>query len=376
MHNQTQHLVVQIGTKKDKAVLSKFQKEFNRLTRKIETLTTQLTDLREASLHIQQRVQTDFRPLVEQYNQFRADLVRLFDRAHNGIGVTKTEKKKLADLILNMAFTLISEHGMDDLKPIYDKYDTEGFDQANAGADELSADVMKEMMGAMFGVQFDDDVDVSDPQKMAAYMEAKMAEQQAAQEQKQHQRAAKPKTAKQQEREAKKEAEIHKITKAVRQLYMDLVKAFHPDREPDETEKTRKTQIMQRVTEAYEKSDLLTLLRLQLEFNRIDQDHLENLAEEQLKYYNKILKQQMQELDEELYIVQSQLAAMTGRPAYLVSNRFALEFSLNTDIAEMKRDIKGIKKDIKNFADVALLKQWLKTYRIQKPDDLSFFDLM
>ena len=204
MHNQTQHLVVQIGTKKDKAVLSKFQKEFNRLTRKIETLTTQLTDLREASLHIQQRVQTDFRPLVEQYNQFRADLVRLFDRAHNGIGVTKTEKKKLADLILNMAFTLISEHGMDDLKPIYDKYDTEGFDQANAGADELSADVMKEMMGAMFGVQFDDDVDVSDPQKMAAYMEAKMAEQQAAQEQKQHQRAAKPKTAKQQEREAKK----------------------------------------------------------------------------------------------------------------------------------------------------------------------------
>ena len=157
---------------------------------------------------------------------------------------------------------------------------------------------------------------------------------------------------------------------------MDLVKAFHPDREPDETEKTRKTQIMQRVTEAYEKSDLLTLLRLQLEFNRIDQDHLENLAEEQLKYYNKILKQQMQELDEELYIVQSQLAAMTGRPAYLVSNRFALEFSLNTDIAEMKRDIKGIKKDIKNFADVALLKQWLKTYRIQKPDDLSFFDLM
>ena len=372
MPHQSQYHLVQIGTKKDKTVLSKSQKEFNRLTRKIETLTAELIDLREASLHIQQRVQTDFRPLVEQYSQFRADLVRLFDRAHDNKDFTKTEKKKLADLIRNMAFALISEHGMNNLKPIYDKHDTEGFDQVNAQADELSADIMKEMMGAMFGVQFDDDTDVSDPQKMAAYMEAKMAEQQAAQEQKQQQRAAKPKTAKQQEREAKKEAEAHKITKAVRQLYMDLVKAFHPDRERDETEKTRKTEIMQRVTEAYEKSDLLTLLRLQLEYNRIDQAHLENLAEEQLKYYNKILKQQTQELDEELYMIQEQLAAMTGRPAYRVSNRFALEFSLNTDIAEMKRDIKGIKKDIKTFADASLLKQWLKTYRIQKPDDLSF----
>ena len=157
---------------------------------------------------------------------------------------------------------------------------------------------------------------------------------------------------------------------------MDLVKAFHPDREPDEAEKGRKTEIMHRVTDAYEKGDLLALLRLQLEFERIDQTHLENLAEEQLKYYNKILRQQTQELDGELFTLQNNLAAMTGKPAFAVSSRIALEFSLNSDIAQLKRDIKQIKADVKAFASVTILKQWLKTYRIEKPDDFFFIDLI
>ena len=295
MPQPSQHLIVQIGTKKDKAVLSKSQKEFNRLTRKIEKLTADLEELREATVSIQQRVQTDYRPLVEQYSQLRADMVRLFDRAYTQSAHTKTEKKKLAHLIRSIAFELISNYGLTDLKPIHDRYAEQNFDRADAEADQQTAEVMKEMMAAMFGVQFDEDADVSDPQKMTAYLQEQLEQREAAEAQRQQQRAAKPKSAKQQEREAKKQAEQQKITKAVRQLYMDLVKAFHPDREPDEAEKGRKTEVMHRVTEAYEKGDLLALLRLQLEFNRIDQAHLETLAEEQLTYYNKILRQQTQE---------------------------------------------------------------------------------
>ena len=376
MPSQNPHHIVQIGTKKEQAVLSKSQKEFNRLTQKIGKLTTELHDLRQAAVHIQQRVQQDYRPLIEQYSQIRAEMVRLFDRVYDTKSFTKAEKKKLADLIQKIAFELISTYGIEDLKPIYSKYTSAGFDQANTQADEQTADMVKEMMETLFGIQFDEDADVSDPQKMADYMQEKLAQQQAEQERNNRQKADKPKSAKHQEREAKKQAEAQKITKAVRSLYMDLVKAFHPDREPDEAEKGRKTEIMHRVTEAYEKSDLLALLRLQLEFDRIDQAHLESLAEEQLKYYNKILKQQTQELGEELGTLQSELAAMTGKPAFAVSSRIALEFNLNSDIAQLKRDIKQIKSDVKAFADPSVLKQWLKTYRIQKSDEFLFFDLM
>lgn len=375
-----QQQLVQIGTAKEKAILSKSQKEFNRLIRKIEKVSAELTDLRNAAEKIQQRVQRDYRPLVEQYANFRADMVRMFDRAYEGNTLTKTEKKKLVHLIQEMAFELIDTYGLTDLKVIYDKYDDQGFDQTNAESDELTADLMKEMMSSMFGIQFDENADVSDPQKMTAYVQEQMAQREAAEterrQQAQEKRAKKPKTEKQQEREAKKLAEERNITKAVRTLYMDLVKTFHPDREPDETEKQRKTDIMHRVTEAYEKGDLLALLRLQLEFERIDQQHLENLAEEQLKYYNKILKQQAQEIDDELFTLQGQLSGMTGRPAYLINSPIALEFSLNSDISQIKRDIKQIKADLKAFTDLSVLKKWLKAYRIEKPDNLSFFDLI
>ncbi|GAB4047556.1 hypothetical protein [Spirosoma litoris] len=380
MATQPQQHIIQIGTKKQQAILSKSQKEFNRLIKKIETLGQSLHSLREAAQHIQQRVQTDYRPLLEQYSRFRADLVRVFDRAYERKEFTKTEKKKLVDLIQKMAFELIDVHGLDELKPIYDKYDSDGFDQTNAESDQQTADLMKEMMGSMFGIQFEDDVDVSDPQKMTAYVQEQLAQREAAEAERRQQaadrKAKKPKTEKQQEREAKKLAEERNITKAVRTLYLDLVKAFHPDREPDEAEKARKTEIMHRVTEAYEKSDLLALLRLQLEFEHIDQSHLENLAEEQLKYYNKILRQQAQELDDEFFALQNDLSAMTGKPAFAVNSPIALEFSLNSDIAQLKRDIKQIKADLKALAEPAVLKQWLKTYRIQKPDEFSFFDLM
>ncbi|MGV3560095.1 hypothetical protein [Larkinella arboricola] len=363
----TQH-IIQIGSAKDKAHLSKSQKEFNRLTRKIEALEKALTEYRAASTRIHQRVQTELLPLQTEYHRQRASLVHLLDRAYESGDFKANERKKLADIILNLTFNLISEHGLDDLKPIYDKYDPDGFDAANAEADGLTAEVMKQMYGAMFGVEFDEDADIRSPEELEDQLRQKLEEQQ---RQADEQRAQRPKSQKQRDREAKKQLEERNITKAVRTVYMDLVKAFHPDREPDEAEKERKTEIMHRITEAYEKSDLLALLRLQLEFNRIDQDHLEALAEEQLKYYNKILKQQTQELEEQLYDLQSQLSPMSSKA--LVDSPAHLEYGLKADVQELKRAIKNLKSDLAAFQNRGVLKQWLKSYRIQKADDFNEF---
>ncbi|RRB03840.1 hypothetical protein [Larkinella rosea] len=374
---QQHQQVIRIGSAKDKDNLSKPQKEFNRLTRKIETLEKDLVDYREAATRIQQRIQKDLVPLQTEYGQQRANLVRTFDRAYESGAFKANERKKLADIILNLTFDLISEHGLDELKPIYDKYDPDGYDATNAEADGLASDTLKQMYSAMFGVKFDDDADVSSPEKLAEQLRQKLEEQQASHEEQQRQnaerRAQRPKTKKQLERDAKKETEERSITKAVRTVYMDLVKAFHPDREPDEEEKVRKTEVMHRITEAYEKSDLLALLRLQLEYNRIDQNHLETLAEEQLKYYNKILKEQAKELEEQLYSLQSQFSSMSGQPFYVVSSPVALEFSFKSDVQELKRSIKNLKNDLKAFQDDAVLKQWLKSYRIQKAGDFDGF---
>lgn len=354
---------------KDKPPLSKAQKEFNRLTKRIGELEAQLTEFRTAAGKLQSRIHAEYNPLINEYNQLRADLVRTFHRAYDRAEWTKTEKKKLAHLIVNLAYELIDEHGMDDLKPIFDKYETAGFDAVTAEDDAAVSEVMKEMVASMYGIEFDPAVDVSTKEKFMAYLDEQMRAKQASQAEHQQRaeetRAKRPKTAKQQAREEKKRLDERNVTKAVRTLYMDLVKAFHPDREPDETEKARKTEIMQRVTAAYEASDLMTLFRLQLEFNRIDQSPLETLAEEQLRYYNKILKQQTDELGGEPFSLQTQLGTLLNKPLAFVGSVLSLEFGFNNDVRTLKEEVKQLKKDAKAFADSPVLKAWLKTYKVR-----------
>jgi hypothetical protein len=344
--------VIRVGVTKDKAIQSKAQKEFNRLTKKIETAEKEIKELRAAGTTFSQRAQQEMTPLLDQMAELQAQLVRIYDRAYDQKDFKKTEKKKLAHLIETLALEVIERNGNEEIKAIYDKYS------------EMGVDV---------------DIDVNNPEKTMASVQEKLAELQEAEEQRAREaaerRAKKPKTEKQQAREAKKEEEARNVTKSVRTLYMDLVKAFHPDRETDETEKARKTEIMQRVTQAYEASDLLALLRLQLEFNRIDQDHLETLADEQLKYYNKILKEQAQELDQELYDIQMQLGQMAGVMFGMVHSATQLEYKFKTDLNNLKKQIKQTKSDVEVLSDLFVLKQWLKSYKIPKQDEFAFFEL-
>ncbi|RDB03804.1 hypothetical protein [Runella aurantiaca] len=365
---------------KAKAEQTKSQKEFNRLVQKIETLEKSIVEYREIMVKIQQRALTELEPLRKQYFEQRAQLVYRFDRAHDSSFFKKNEKKKLAYLIQDIAFELIDAAGMEEFKPIYDKYSNEGsFDSINEEANQEVAERMKDLF-SVFGIDLGDDVDLKDPEKMQEKLHEKMAEQQGAFEehkrQQEERRAKRPKTQKQIEREQKKELEARNITKAVRTIYMDLVKAFHPDRVTDEAEKDRKTEIMQRVTEAYEKNDVLSLLRLQLEFERIDQSHIESLAEEHLKYYNKILREQTKELEEEYDNLMGQAQMISGQPAYMISTPFGLEFGFDRQIKEFKKVIKSIKKDINDFQSDEVVRAFLKVFKIPKHNDIDGFDFL
>jgi hypothetical protein len=91
---------------------------------------------------------------------------------------------------------------------------------------------------------------------------------------------------------------------------------LHPDRETDPQERERKNALMQRVNQAYSKNSLLQLLELQLELEHIDQSAINNLSEDRLKHYNKILKEQVKELDRSFSVSNAIFAkAMGYRPS-------------------------------------------------------------
>ena len=180
--------------------------------------------------------------------------------------------------------------------------------------------------------------------------------------------SGKPKTAKQLEREAKRMTNAQKMSKSVKEVYTALVKAFHPDREMDETEKLRKTAIVQEVISAYEKNDLLTLLQLQLQFEQIDQSHLNNVAEEQLKYYTKILLKQSNQIQQELQAIEQQLRQYFSIPANQKISPVILDGMIVKDIKNIKKSIHSVRENLKLLQDTNYLQAYINHYEISDDD--------
>ena len=78
-------------------------------------------------------------------------------------------------------------------------------------------------------------------------------------------------------------------------LYRQLARAHHPDLVQDETAQQHRTQLMQRITEAYETNDLYTLLQL------LSETAPTSAADDTvLSRYTQALQQQQQELKQQL----------------------------------------------------------------------------
>ncbi len=298
MSETLSHLVAIPGkTGKD---LSKLQKQFNTYSKKIDKLKKEVAQTTEILQLAQQKVNEVLAPLELKTIVLKADLLKLLDKHYDSGIFKKREKEAISGFITDHAVSLIKQFGFEELKPLFEKHDGTSFDEFDQKANEETGELMKNIFTQM-GIELDENADMSDVNSFKEAYERKIEAEQAAWEESQ---AKRKKTAKQLEKEEKLRQEAHNVSKTVRSVYMQLVKEFHPDREPDHQEKDRKTMIMQRITQAYEEDDLFELLRLQLEYNQKDSGDFALLPDAQLKYYNKLMKEQIEELQYELETMQ------------------------------------------------------------------------
>lgn len=354
--------VVRIAEATGQATLSKAQKSFNKLIKKIDEQRSRLAAWQAALPLFQQRHASELDPLLQTFDQNRAKLVHLFDSAYHDKALTKSEKAKIKDIIFPLAAELIAA-GLEELKPIYNKYGETDFD---AEADEAK-EAMKFMMEDVLGVELGDDVDFSSPEKMFAQVDEKMRAHQTQQEQMHEERRSKrKKSAKQLAKEAKQQSEEQHVSQSIREVFRKLASALHPDREQDPVERDRKTALMQRVNVAYRNRDLLRLLELQLEVEQIDQSTINSISEERLKHYNKVLTEQSAELQQEIDEVEYPFRASANCPP---NRSFSPELAMQAmqaDIQHLKFDITMLERDLTEFQNIKNLKAWLKGYRIPR----------
>lgn len=335
----------------------KLQRQFRRVLQKVDRLKQQVRGWKEARADIDSEISRCAALMARLHGVGRA-MVDLLDRLYPDAVFSKADRKKLGQLICEIAGDLIEGGSHDDLKPLYNRYSRSDFDAEAAAADAQSAAALRSMM-EMFGMEFGD-ADVGSLDKLKAFTEDQMreAEEEAAAEE--ARRARRRKSAKQRAAEAQREAEQRSTGKALQDVYRALAKALHPDREQDPVERARKTEVMREVNVAYEAKDLLRLLELQLELEQVEAAQADALAEERLRHYIRILEEQAQQLAVELEELELPFRLELGlapserlAPAQVISR-------VRDDAAEVKQQIATMERDLAAFQDAARLKAWLK----------------
>ena len=293
--------------------LSKEQKRFNQLVRRIKQVRGELTKGR----HAEDVLRTIHLPVVlaaekASITAHRALILALHESPwRDRLG--KKMKKDLAEVMVSELHDLLSTslYAEDaQLKELYQHYEPDhtSFDEVRAEDEEWEKSMAAEAMKNMFGLDVSPD-DLDNPEKMQQHAASFMNDVRSFEQQRQNAGKQKKKTAKQIARESeaenrRQEAESA-LKKTTRQIYIDLVKHFHPDREPDEALRQEKTETMKQITAAYEAGDQLRLLELQMTLLSDRENAFADFDEGFLKHFNNSLQHQLRELEMELHFQQS-----------------------------------------------------------------------
>lgn len=331
--------------------LSRVRKQFNTLVRKLEEERVKLALWRAEVPKIRGLAMQELVPLIEAYDGHHRALFFLYDQAWSNPAMSKTDRRKLSDLIYMAGMDLMDRGGGGDpaIKAIYDKHTALAFDLHNLEAD---AEFLRNMVSDATGIELDADADLSSPHTLFEAMRAKVEEEL-------REEHAKPGAG-----AARHQAEENKLKQSVRDIFRKLASALHPDREADPAEHARKTGLMQRVNAAYAANDLLGLLELQLEIAQIDQASLDRMDEKRVKQYNQILTAQINDIEDDVMALEASLALDMGLELDRRRSPSSMMRDLRVEIGQMREDVHNIEADLENFRDVKRLKAWLKRYRI------------
>ncbi|URX63355.1 J domain-containing protein [Luteibacter anthropi] len=341
---------------------SKGQQAFNRLIEKIEKRRATLADWEAFGADFRRKFNDELLPLRGSFNTLRIQMVKRLDQAHGTKGLTNAERQIVEELITHVAGDLLAVVDDPAIKEIFQRYNA-----ASAEEEAAAIKMMRDALQDVLRVDIPDDVNFASIDDMRLHFKEQLG-QDGERERARHEakaahhakRKQSPKQAAAEERARAEEAEVHL---SIREVYRKLASLLHPDREPDPVERERKAVLMQRVNHAYANKSLLDLLELQLELEHIDRSVLESVSEERLNRWNKILKEQLRGLDQELSEIKIEYAIRSGmRPGHPVSPR-NVKYALNTNINQLRNGVRVFEEDLRVFDDPRKLKSWLKVIK-------------
>ena len=380
--NPTGSHVPVIGKNKNEKILSKHEADFNKKIKKIEALKKELLEIKQKLENAKQRIAKELHPLTNVVKEKQKKYVRLLDTAYESGFFKKRDAETLMEHIIELCEHVLSNIEFADeekiaedqaIKEIREKYEKLLYTEEEM---EMMDEAAKSMMKNMFGIDIDLDQLRDNPTEYFSKKQAELEQEQEQMFEEQRARQAnRKKTPKQLEKEQKEGETKKALERDIRSIYTSLAKELHPDLEQNEEERERKTEMMKRVTVAYENKDLFELLKLQLEY-QIQHERIDSLLEEQIKRYNQVLQKQISELEHEKFEVIG-----FGSPIGMIYQKYCegtpqmIERTFKQEKNELNHIIDSLQDSINTHTDYKVLKEFLKDLRKEYKERERDFDL-
>ena len=163
----------------------------------------------------------------------------------------------------------------------------------------------------------------------------------------------------QRKRLAQKREQAEKlVNQSLKTVYLKITAMIHPDREPDETKKAEKTELLQVVNQAYEAQDLFYLLKLQLQLETNKGKSPKALTDEHLKFYKMALEAQSQRLASQIDDITNSFHWSENPKSKNMQVKDVYKV-IDGDVSVLKEQVKWEKERLKYLEKVKGLEVWL-----------------
>lgn len=342
---------LRIAEQQGQPSLTLAQQSFNDLLAQIAEQRDILAAWNQAIDTYHQRYAKDVAPLLNTYYAAHADLVNALVEASARKGLGRTLLRSLHAVIARLASDLADNVRDPATRAAMQALHAQYAEEMEVDPDPPSTD--GETAGEPPSTEPESPEDIV--RRVEEEMQARQARAQQERERHRASRARKPSAQERQQQEAAQEA-----SQSVRAVYRKLASALHPDREPDEQERLRKTALMQRANVAYAASSLLDLLQLQLEVEQIDAQHMAAVGDTHLQHYNQVLTEQLAELRQEVATLEATMRGQLGITSRRKLQPGQLMAQLRSQIQALENDIPLLQRERQAMGDNDYLKQWLK----------------
>jgi hypothetical protein len=375
--------------------LSPEQRKYKQLVAQIEKARAELQAWQEQVAWFGQAYHQRMNPLMKELAAAQRAVALRFAALLAGPGWTPHERKVMRRTLCDVAMGLvgsefIDEKGAAELKALHDQYAKVDMDSAKAA----SLAGMKEAFETDMGLDLGDEAFESEEALLARLQEEMHKAAESAQDGAQDQRGSAPdpddewddlfggaapapspkRAAAAMRRQAKEAKEAQEASASLREVFRKLASALHPDRAADDEDRVRRTALMQRVNQAYDKQDLLALFALQLEIEQIDPEHLRHASKERMRHYLRVLSSQLADLQAEIDVRETAFCMDYDIVSWEPLKPKKLPALLNEEVHHLRDVVAQAQRDVQLLHQTpARIKPWLKHLRRQhKQDDAEF----